>query len=48
MLPAIKVDKILIQKNHKILCEKQGIIAVSDENFDDGICGIIGEDFIKC
>lgn len=48
VLPAIKVDKILIQKNHKILCEKQGIIAVSDENFDDGICGIIGEDFIKC
>ena len=48
VLPAIKADKILIEKNHKKLCEKQGIIAVSDENFEDGIDGIIGEDFIKC
>lgn len=48
VLPAIKVDRILIEKNHKILCEKQGIIAVSNEIFEDGIDGIIGEDFIKC
>ena len=48
VLPAIKVDKIILEKNHKILCEKQGIIAVSNENFENEIDGIIGEDFIKC
>ncbi len=48
VLPAIKADKILLYKNHKKICEKKGIIAVSDEIFEDNIVGIIGEDFIKC
>ena len=47
VLPAIKVNKILIQKNHKTICEKMGIIAVSNDDFGEDIQGIIGEDFIK-
>ncbi len=48
VLPAVKADKILLQKNHKLLFEKEGIIAISKENFESEIQGIIGEDFIKC
>lgn len=47
VLPAIKIDRAEVWKNHKKIWENRCIIAVSREYFEEGVGGIIGEDFIK-
>lgn len=47
LLPAFKPKRVEIWKNHKKISEKECIISISREKFNDGIDGIIGEDFVN-